>query len=319
MKFLSIIRLCLATILILAAVFLVSMSRDHASITRTFPLPLIANRISLSGDYRGVMNIQKDTAIDIKEVIRFRKSLFDSLILHNLWTIEFRGRDTSDPRAKSIIAADAFRWKYGMYLPQLFQANWKVLDTSGPDYSFSKRRHLAIHVPMFSRSKTFYIPFLTTDIHDLLRDPDSRAELNDSTGFLTPFFFTYVLSASSSVSLYAEAGSVISVYPVVKAQDMLDTGDTEIFRFGVAEINQLVEDEKMSTVVNVRLLNDLLNNAIGHAIADWSVVKVIGWALTALLALFADKVKEKVFKPLIDKLWGRGKQPDMPKSSFEDD
>jgi hypothetical protein len=308
-------------LLVIGTVFLVLMRRDHANITRTYPLKPLANQISIFGDYKGVIKIQKDTAIDIKEVIRFRKSLFDSLVFHNLWTIEFRGtRDTGNRRARDIVSGDAVRWKFGIYLPQLFRANWKILDTTGPNYSFSKLRHFAIHVPTFSRSKTFSIPFLTADTYDIFRNPDSTVDLNDSTAFLTSFFFTYVLSANSSVTLYAKTGSVIATYPDVKAQEKLDTGDTEIFRFGVAEINQLVEEEKKSTVVNVRLLNDLLNNAVGHAIADWSVVKVIGWALTALLALFADKVKEKILKPLVDKLpWGKGKQPDMAKSSFEDD
>jgi hypothetical protein len=311
-KYFFIGRVCLAILIVCGTSFWLVIGYDNGSFQKEYDVNYDSLALRLPGDYKGNIYIKADTGVDIVESIRFTKANLDSIMSGLKFFLAYQKLVTLSPQS----AYPGKGREFALYIRPLLIANWKGSDTSsGGEFAFTRERHFPIEkMGIFRKCQIFPVPFLLTDLSS---DSSTLPKLAQNVEFQKNFPFSYGLSEKSSLKLYAKKGLVMETYPNSKGEDMLDSNDTQLFRFSKAELDRLVDDRGKATAIKVKLMNSLYANPVGEMIRDWSVLKVIGWALGALIALFADKIREKVLKPLVDGLpfWNKKDQVKVAQAS----
>jgi hypothetical protein len=291
------------TILAVTIYHLVILLRTKNPFIKQFPAEKTSGQFS--GDYFATISLA-DTTLSINETVRFPKVRLDSFIYHRWFNLMSGDKpldslyfDSGNKEARRKI--EVFKPDY---FEQLIRAKWRMLDTSGAQYAFQRSRKQGFRLERWSRRQTVPVALL----FEIYRGADTVNKDTLKIYNRRLFDFNYKLSAGSKLQLFAPHGLVKSTYPAVKPEDMLDTDDREVFRFAADDLNKLTEGDQPAMVMRVQVLNPLLNNPIGEVVEDWSPGKLLGWALAALIAIFADKVKEKIFSPIADKLWPNRKK-----------
>jgi hypothetical protein len=112
------------------------------------------------------------------------------------------------------------------------------------------------------------------------------------------------------VILRANEGIVERIFPEAKKSSLIDQQYSDVFVFDLHSIgSSLDQTQNGTTTVNVEILNPRYNNQLGRLMRNWSPAQVAIWSIVTLLALFADKVKELFFKPLVNRVFQKKQQP----------
>jgi hypothetical protein len=176
-----------------------------------------------------------------------------------------------------------------------------------------RNKSIPWEIALFDRTKRLSIPLLFTDVDSILNKKNLAAydNLSDSVGIIKyDGDVDYLLSEKSRIILKAKEGIIQKIFPDAKKTDVLDANNSTIYYFDNKVIgNSFAKQSLMTTTINVEIVNPLYNNFLGSIIRDWSITKIIVWTLGTLLAVFLDKLKEKFFVPIAEKIWPSRKGP----------
>ncbi|MGV3586493.1 MAG: hypothetical protein ACO1OF_05805, partial [Adhaeribacter sp.] len=246
--------------------------------TNKFP-PLM-----LTGDYRALIRLQ-DTTILLNESITFLESDFDSLVAKDLY-----GGITSSA-----------------YLQHMGTLGWHPASAAAGKITLKKTKAIPYQISLLQKTKNIAVPLLYTPDSVVLNKSalhwQNIKAVNGAANMHYGLGLDYIPSDKSDIKLVARRGSVLATYPPATPQQLLDAEDNELFTFDPKQIQPLAlnNEEIHTTTVNFQLVHPFYNNAIGQIVKDWSAGKIMGWLLVSLLALFADKIKEQLLQPLVQK------------------
>ncbi|GEO05927.1 hypothetical protein AAE02nite_35910 [Adhaeribacter aerolatus] len=278
----------LVTTLTLVAMFYLFMSRAEKDKT---PNIITANKnkfppLMLTGDYRALIQL-KDTTILLKESITFLKSDLDTLVAKDLY-----GGITDSA-----------------YLKHMGTLGWRQDRAAAGKITLKKIKEIPYRISLLQKTKNIAVPLLYTPDSVVLNKSTQQWKniraVNGAANTAYGMGLDYIPSNNSEIKLLARRGRVLATYPPTTPQSILDAEDNELFTFDPAQIQPLaINDEEIhTTTINFRLLHPFYNNAIGQIVKDWSAGKIIGWLLVSLAALFADKIKEYLLQPLVQKIF----------------
>jgi len=305
MRTLNISRWILALLLISLSIFYICLSTGTQS-----RIPYLASRfkseLSLTGDYNSLITV-KDTAVHLEESIHFTKSTLDTFVRSQYIKKNMVGlqqwRKSADQGSNVVDSIDFFQSVRESYITSLVNRGWVHSPGNPNDYLLKRERNIPYEIGFLTKTQVVSVPLLFTAKNT---DSVKKANLNKTlVKFASLSIVNYILSPASVISLVAKKGSVLETYPDAKRQNLLDKEDNEIFKFLPNDINGdvLNQNAGRSTIINLKLLNPYYNNFIGNMVLDWSVTKILSWTFTALLALFADKLKKMFLNPLVDKVF----------------
>ncbi|SEB18905.1 hypothetical protein [Pedobacter hartonius] len=303
MKTLNISRWILALLLISLSIFYICLSTGNHS-----KIPYLASRfkseLSLTGDYNSLITV-KDTVVHLRESIHFKKSTLDTFVKNQYIRKNMVGpknrKKSADQGSNVVDSIDFFQSVRESYIASLVNRGWIQSPTNPSDYLLKRERNIPYKIRFLTKTQVVSVPLLFTAKNT---DSVKKANLNKTlVKFASSSIVNYILSPESVISLVAKKGSVLETYPDAKRQNLLDKEENEIFHFLPNDINGDVLNQHAgrSTIINLKLLNPYYNNFIGNILLDWSVTKILSWTFTALMALFADKLKKIFLNPLVDK------------------
>jgi len=297
-------------LILLAFIFLIKMKAPKNLDSSVYIITSCINPLlKIKGDYKGDI-LLSDDSVHIDESIALSK---DSLIHFFKKKVDFtsyNGYSISSGNS-SPIDSNAIILKYiHDYLDKIIITGWKASDTTGDKLMYSRNIDLNFKMGFFSKTKKLAIPILLTDddyFYDIekLKNGLGYVKVNDSLGEIKYHNdIDYVLSEKSKVILRATSGFIQHVFPDAKKINTVDNNDNDIYYFDSKLIGSSFDNlDMMTTTINVEIINPLLNNEVGKTISDWSVGKLISWTIVTLVALFADKIKEVILKPLVQKIF----------------
>lgn len=300
MKMLLLFRWVLVITLVLIALFYLFMSRAEKDKT---PNIITANAskfkpLTLTGDYRALIRL-KDTTILLRESITFLKSDLDSLVAKDLY-----GGITDSA-----------------YLKHMGTLGWHPERAASGKITLKKIKEIPYQISLLQKTKNIAVPLLYTPDSLVLNksawDWKNIRPANGAANMHYGIGLDYIPSDKSDIKLIARRGSVLATYPPTMPQILLDAEDNELFTFDPKQIQPLaIDDEDIhTTTVNFQLVHPFYNNVIGQIVKDWSAGKIIGWLLVSLTALFADKLKEQLLQPLVQKVFTPPKKKSGPASN----
>ena len=288
MKMLLLFRWILVTVLVLVALFYLFMSRAEPDKTPDIITTHVGKfpPLLLTGDYRALIQL-KDTTILLNESITFLKADLDSLVAKDLY-----GGITDSA-----------------YLKHMGTLGWQPARAGAGKITLKKIKAIPYQISLLQKTKNIAVPLLYTPDSLVLNKSSQQWRninaVNGSANITYGMGLDYIPSDKSDIKLVARRGRILGTYPPTTPQRLLDEADNELFTFDPKQIQPLaIDDQEIhTTTVNFQLVHPFYNNAIGQIIKDWSAGKIIGWLLVSLAALFADKIKEHLLQPLVQKVF----------------
>jgi hypothetical protein len=311
MKTLKISRWIIAILLVSLSVFYICLSTGKQS-RMPYLATTLKSELSLTGDYNSLITV-RDTMIHLQESIRFTRIALDTFVKNQYIKTDQIGRTkmrrSGEQGSDAVDSIDYYQSARDSYIASLLSKGWISTLTTGDANRLTRVRKIRYKMGFFSKTKIISVPLLFTS-----QNLDSVIHTNqnkDLVHFDSPAAVNYILSPASVISMIAREGSVIETYPIARRQNLLDENNNEVFQFRPRDINgNFFEGHEIkSTTINLKLLNPYYNNFIGRKVVGWSVIKLLSWTFTALVALFVDKVKSMILSPLADKIISYFKSP----------
>jgi hypothetical protein len=304
MKTLNISRWILAVLLlILSLLYIFSSSGDKSKVQ--YLASRFKSGLSLTGDYNSLITV-KDTVVDLQEAIHFTKSTLDTFVRKQYIKKNMKGiqgwKKSADAGSRAVDSIDFFQSVRESYITSLVNRGWINSRSNAEDYLLKKESKIPYKIGFLTKTKVVSIPLLFSPKNmDSVKyaHPDMKL-----VKFSSPSVVNYILSPASVISMIAGNGTVLETYPEAKKENLLDNNNDQIFHFTPNDINGDIVNEQaqQSTIINIKLLNPWFNNFVGNLLMNWSVTKILSWTLTALAALFADKLKKMFLNPFVDKV-----------------
>lgn len=190
----------------------------------------------------------------------------------------------------------------------LKEDGWKIIVTDNA-ISAKKDTIYPYLIGITEKTKRFRIPLLMSPKIDTTNENENEPIVLNSAKGVKSYRYgkSYYLKPThtSIVRLKVGEGQIIGTFPNESKKDKLyNEAHQEQYTFadnkGEADGGQFSELAN-NGVLNVEVLNSYYNNPIGKVLMDWSPAKIIAWGILAIIGLLADKVKEKLFAPLINR------------------
>lgn len=315
MRVLNILRIILALTILFAAFYYWRLSKGRFDISPFLISEANNPLIKIVGDYSGRININ-DTAVTVDESILFERDSLADLIQHEIPALlgneDIYSYDGKKSKTRSLTAAETEKY-IDRYVKELQDLRWVESAEKNAKKLFFRRASVIPYAMSFAeKTKRLAVPVLFNNVTDLHHRPTGSGYIivNDSVGKMTyDGQVDYILSDNSKVILRADEGIVERVFPEAKKSSLIDQQYSDVFVFDIRTIGSSVDQtQNGTTTVNVEILNPRYNNQLGRIMRNWSPAQVAIWTIVTLLALFADKVKELFFKPLVNRVFQRKQQ-----------
>ncbi|WP_336516510.1 hypothetical protein [Pollutibacter soli] len=316
MRMLNILRIILALTILFAAIYYWRLSKGHYD-NSTFVISEAANPvIKIVGDYSGRINID-DTAVTVDESILFERDSLAYLIQREIPALlgndDIYSYDEKISKRTRLNSVETEKY-IERYLKELKDLRWNESSEKNAKKYFFKRTSVLPYTMGFAeKTKRLAIPVLFNNVTDLHHRPTGSGYfiVNDSVGKLTyDGNVDYILSDNSKVVLRANEGIVERIFPEARKTSLIDEQYSDVFVFDLHSIGSSLDQTRNgTTTVNVEILNPRYNNQLGRLMRNWSPAQVAIWSIVTFLALFADKVKELFFKPLVNRVFQKKQQP----------